>query len=103
GRRPFEHQLIVRETGFRAPDNDAKIQQMYAMLARDDVRNQLILNDVITAIEEGRSPILLTERTDHLEYFATELARVVRNVVVLQGGMGAKATREASARLAAIP
>jgi len=55
--------------------------------------------------------ILLTERTDHLEYFATELARVVKHelarvvkhVIVLQGGMGIKATREAFARLAAVP
>ena len=28
--------------------------------------NALILDDVITALDEGRSPILLTERRDHL-------------------------------------
>jgi hypothetical protein len=46
---------------------------------------------------------LLTERTDHLEYFAAELKRVVRHVIVLKGGMRTKATREVFERMAAIP
>ncbi len=102
-RRPFEHRLFARETRFESPTADATIQDLYARLARDDARNRLIVNDVIAAIEAHRSPILLTERTDHLEYFASELARVVRHVVVLKGGMGTKATREVFARMAAIP
>ena len=36
----------------------------------------LILDDVIHALEEGRSPILLTERKDHLDFFAERLAKV---------------------------
>jgi superfamily II DNA or RNA helicase len=103
GRRPFEHRLIARETSFRSPNPDATIQELYTALARDGGRNQMILNDVIAAVEEGRSPILLTERTDHLDYLAGELERVVRHVIVLKGGMGAKATREVFARIAAIP
>jgi superfamily II DNA or RNA helicase len=79
------------------------IQEIYAALARDEMRNQMILNDVIRALEDGRSPILLTERKDHLEYFATRLERVARHLVVLQGGMGAKAHRVVRAQLAAIP
>ena len=102
-KRPFEHRLIARETGFRATNVDAKIQELYAILARDEARNRMIVNDLIAAVEEGRSPLLLTERTDHLEYFAAELSRVVRHVVVLRGGMGAKATRDVFARMAAIP
>jgi hypothetical protein len=42
-----------------------------------------------------RSPILLTERKDHLEFFASRLARIARNLVVLHGGKRAKADREA--------
>jgi superfamily II DNA or RNA helicase len=61
------------------------------------------LNDVIRALEDGRSPILLTERKDHLEYFAARLDRVARHLVILQGGMGAKARRAVLAQLAAIP
>jgi superfamily II DNA or RNA helicase len=102
-RRPFEHRLVARETTFRAASPDVKIQELYALLARDEARNRMIVNDVIAALEEGRSPILLTERTDHLDYFAAELSRVARHVIVLKGGMGAKATRDVFARMAAIP
>ncbi len=103
--RPFEHQLIVRETTFRVPGQDESvgIQEIYAALACDEDRNRAILNDVIRALEEGRSPILLTERKDHLEYFAHRLQRVARHLVVLQGGMGAKADRAARAQLETIP
>ncbi len=101
-KRPFEHRLIARETAFRATNPEAKIQELYALLAHDEARNRMIVNDVIGALEEGRSPLLLTERTDHLDYFAAELSRVARHVIVLKGGMGAKATREVFARMAAI-
>ena len=105
GRRPFEHRLLVRETAFRMPGSEEApgIQEIYAALAGDEMRNQMILNDVIRALEDGRSPILLTERKDHLEYFATRLEPMARHLVVLQGGMGAKAHRAVRAQLDAIP
>jgi superfamily II DNA or RNA helicase len=78
------------------------IQEIYAALARDEARNALILNDVIRALEDGRS-ILLTERKDNLEYFASRLQRVARNLVILQGGMGLKVHRAAITQFAAIP
>jgi superfamily II DNA or RNA helicase len=103
--RPFEHRLIVRETAFRAASLGDKvaIQDLYAALARDEARNEMILNDVVHALEDGRSPILLTERKDHLDYFASRLERVARHLIVLQGGQGAKTDREVRAKLAAIP
>ncbi len=102
--RPFAHKLVVRETGFRVPSGTTPtIQRLYAGLAADERRNQLILDDVVRALEEKRSPILLTERKDHLEYFASKLARIARHTVVLQGGTGAREQRAIRARLAAIP
>ncbi len=85
--RSFEHRLIVRETAFRASASGETVgmQNLYAALARDEARNVLILNDVVRALEEGRSPILLTERKEHLAYFAKRLERVARHLVVLQG------------------
>ena len=102
--RPFAHTLIVRETGFKTSSaTTPSIQELYAALATDAKRNQLILDDVIQALEQGHSPILLTERKDHLEYFAAQLTKIVRHVVVLQGGMSASARRGVKAQLAAIP
>ena len=104
-RRPFEHRMIVRETGFRLDSAraNAGIQEIYRALAEDEARNRLILDDVIGALEEGRSPILLTERRDHVEYFAERLRGFARHVVVLRGGMGVKERRRLGARLAEIP
>jgi superfamily II DNA or RNA helicase len=58
---------------------------------------------VIEALEHGLSPILLTERKDHLEYFATQLSKVARHLVVLQGGRSALQRRDVKRQLAAIP
>ena len=66
-------------------------------------RNELIVGDVKRALEEGRSPIVLTERRDHLELLADGLRGFAQHTVVLQGGMGSKKRREEFGRLASIP
>ena len=85
------HRAEFRPTGFQLPPGLAasdrpSIASVYAALARDEARNDLIFDDVLNALEENRSPILLTERRDHLEYFRDRLSRFVRNLVVLRGG-----------------
>lgn len=101
----FTRRLVLRETGFSVSDSDkeATIQELYARLASDRERNRLILDDIRKALAEGRSPILLTERKDHLELFAGELRGTVQHLVVLQGGMGVKQRRKIVEQLAAIP
>ncbi len=104
-RQPFDHKLTVRETAFQMAGDDANagIQEIYRALASDETRNQGIVDDVIAAIQEGRSPILLTERKDHLEYLAERLRPMVRHLVVLHGGMRAKDRRGSVDQLASIP
>ena len=63
----------------------------------------MISDDVIAALEEGRSPIVLTERVEHLEWLESKLRAFAKNLVVLRGGMSAKERREVAARLASIP
>jgi superfamily II DNA or RNA helicase len=82
---------------------ESAIQDVYRALVNDAARNERIVADVMAAIEEGRSPILLTERKDHLEYFAERLRPIVRNLVVLQGGMTARERRGSAEQLASIP
>jgi superfamily II DNA or RNA helicase len=103
--RPFVCRLVIRETGFRLPADkaDSPIQTIYRELASDAGRNELILNDVIRAVAEGRSPILLTERKDHLEFFAERLRGFVRHRIVLQGGMTDKERRTRGEQLDAVP
>jgi superfamily II DNA or RNA helicase len=104
-RRPFDHKLIVRETGFTLPGDcsNISIQKVYGTLASDETRNRHIIDDVIATMQEGRSPILLTERKDHLEYFTEKLRGFVRHLVILRGGMSAKERRRAFAQLGSIP
>ena len=103
--RAFDHKLIVRETDFRLPGDAPSlgIQEIYSQLAQDESRNRLILDDVVEALEEKRSPILLTERRDHLQYFAERLQGLARNLIILRGGMKTKDRRAAIERLTTIP
>jgi superfamily II DNA or RNA helicase len=101
---PFEHVVIPRTTEFRMSSaSEPTIQDIYAALTTDEGRNKLIVDDVVRAMEQGRSPLLLTGRTEHITQIEAALAGRVRNVVVLKGGMGRKQRREVSERLAAIP
>lgn len=101
----MEHQVIVRETAFRLQDESSgsSIQEVYSKLANDPNRNEMILDDVIGALEERRSPILLTERRDHLDYFVGQLDSVARHLVVLRGGMGLRQREEVRQQLKDIP
>ena len=103
--RPFAHHVFVRPTGFRPsepPADDARMefQRLCATLSADAGRNRLIVDDVLSAVREGRSPLLLTERTEHLRLFAEQLAPEVPHVITLQGGMGRKALAATLARAA---
>jgi superfamily II DNA or RNA helicase len=100
----FTRRLILRETGFaHSGETELTIQELYARLAASRERNALILDDVRNALKQKRSPILLTERKDHLEFFAESLRDEVRHLIVLQGGMGIKQRRAVMAKLEAIP
>ena len=105
--RPFSHRVVVKKTGFRAerqePDTPLAIQQLYGLLARDVARNDMIFDDILTALEAGRSPVVITERKDHLQAIAERLAKFAKNVIVLKGGMGAKQRRQTAAALASVP
>jgi superfamily II DNA or RNA helicase len=72
--RPFDHKIIFRRTEFRLdrsdPDEKPAIQQLYARIAQDRVRNDLIFDDILSALEAGRSPVVITERKDHLDALA---------------------------------
>ena len=52
--RPFAHRALLRPTAFRLPEDIAEerppIQQVYAALAEDEARNDLIFDDVLKAL-----------------------------------------------------
>jgi superfamily II DNA or RNA helicase len=105
--RPFSHRVIVKETTFRAerqsPDGAVSIHELYASMARDEARNQMIFDDVLSALEAGRSPVVITERKDHLQTISERLVKFAKNVIVLKGGMTPKERSHVSEALKAIP
>jgi superfamily II DNA or RNA helicase/very-short-patch-repair endonuclease len=106
--RPFTHSVWVRPTAFRPtaePNEDKRIafHDLYDALIADERRNRLIVADLMDVLREGRAPLVLTERTEHLQRLADHIAPAVRHLFVLQGGMGKKKLRSALAELAAIP
>jgi superfamily II DNA or RNA helicase/very-short-patch-repair endonuclease len=106
--RPFGHTVHVRPTAFQStqePDPDARRQfhDLYDGLMTDDARNRLICDDVVQAIREGRSPIVLTERNEHVDRLADALSPEVPHLIVLRGGMGKKKLDAITAQMKAIP
>jgi len=106
--RPFEHTVFVRPTGFCASgtgseDRRVQFQQLYSELIADEVRNQLVCDEVNQVVGEGRSPLVLTERNEHLDTLAERLSESIQHLIVLRGGMGRKQICEVVARLSAIP
>lgn len=102
--RPFGHELIVRNTGYRLPmeltmRENLSITDIYDSLMRDEERNMLIVQDVLAAIGDGRNPVLLTERREHLETLRDLLDGRIDNIVIFQGSMGKKQRAAAREKL----
>jgi hypothetical protein len=67
----IHHRARERHTRFRLPEALAMTERpsmpaIYAALAEDEARDDLIFDDVLKSLEAKRSPIVLTERKDHL-------------------------------------
>lgn len=106
--RPFTHEVLVRPTGFvpeGAPEEDARaeFQRLCNSVQHSEARNRMICDEVIASVRDGRVPVVLTERTEHIETLAAMLAPAVPHVVTLQGGMGRKALLAALERVKSIP
>ena len=92
--RPFAHTVHVRPTSFRPlteadPDRRLQFHALYQQLMADEDRNRMICDDVREAVRDGRSPLVLTERKEHLQTLADRLEPHVNNLVTLCGGRGA--------------
>jgi len=107
-KQAFDRKVVVRPTSFRLPPHlqdvtALSIQEVYATLAADEERNQLIITDVIAAVQENRFPVLLTERREHLDVLVRMLTPQLQDVIVMTGGMGKKQRKRVAEQLASIP
>ena len=108
-REPFDHVVYVRPTAFRMPvgkigeDGRVEYNDLCDALVADVVRNRQIVQDVLAAVAEGRSPVVLSDRREQVEGLAQLLEGKVRNILLLMGGMGRKQLKAERERLASIP
>lgn len=97
-KRPFDHFIIPRFTSLRPPlgrdEQDMNIQDYYSEIVVNEMRNQLIVDDVVNSHQQGRSCLVLTERNAHLKLLAKALSEKITDVISLKGGMGTKQTAE---------
>jgi len=90
----FEHYVVPRFTSFRKPiyqdEKEWHISDVYRLLSEDQLRNQLILKDILDCISKGRTPIVLTERTAHAQLLSELLLSKGQNVITLTGKLSEK-------------
>lgn len=98
---PLEHKAITRFTDFAwtGSGNEASIHDIYSALVADAKRNDMIVEDVRRALLDGRSPLLLTSRTEHLGYLEERLRELCQHVFTLKGGMGTKQRKQVAESL----
>ena len=93
-RRPFAHLMIPRFTGTRfqlqAEDRMPSISQLYNQIASDDLRNHMIVDDVLNCAKEGRNCLVLSERKQHVVWLSEQLGKQMDSVIILMGGRNQK-------------
>jgi superfamily II DNA or RNA helicase len=107
-KRDFEHFVVPCFTSFRKPltqsESDWHITKIYTALAKDETRNQQIVSDVLDTVEDNRTPIILTQRTDHVMILTDMLKKQTdANIIALIGTDSAKKKRETTELLDSIP
>lgn len=68
--------VIVRPTGFRLPPElgpQPPIHVVWQHLVNDAARNELVASDVVDAIKQGRTPLVISDRKEHLQLLADRI------------------------------
>ena len=96
--KEMEHTVIVKKTNYKYIPTEEKdkiqIAEILSDMCHNVFRNSLIIEDVGKCISEGRIPIVLTERVEHLNILREQLEYMNVPVVIYKGNMGKKQTKE---------
>lgn len=103
-KQSFRRLLIPRFTSHRNLKADGgNYAQVIDELIENESRNKLILDDVASNLSEGRTSIILTARTAHVDLLAEQCRKICPNVIRLVGNDSAKAKREIMEQLNSVP
>ncbi len=100
--QPFALRVVRRETSFdpQTLPTDASIQEVFTALANDEQRTEMIADDTLRLAAQGRCPIVITERREHLQRLAARLAESAYTLITLHGEMRSAEQHAAHERLA---
>ncbi len=102
-KQSFERVLVPRFTTYRNITEDSNTYtQITQALSEDKVRNEFIIEDIKVALQKGRTPLVLTNRTAHVRALAQMLMPFADHVVQLIGADSAKEKRLALQKLQTI-
>lgn len=91
----FKYTIIPRITNFSyAWSDESNIYDVWPQLINDKKRNEMIVKDILDAVAEGRFPIVLTERREHIEILEELLQGSIEYLAVLHGGLRTKRRKE---------
>lgn len=100
-KQTFKRWLIPRFTAYcDLSDSSSTYAQIVQSLATDEARNALIVEDVCKTLAVGRSPIVLTTLTSHVEQLSQLLSTCCKNIITLVGSESMKDKRQKMERLA---
>ena len=107
-RQNFAHYFIPRFTSFHylpeiAESKNPSINQYYEKLIQNPARNELIVKDVKSAAEKEKTPLVLSERIEHLNILYEKLSDCARNVVLITGKGTQKQKKEMLEKLRSVP
>ncbi len=95
--------LVPRFSSFRlVTEENITFQRLTDSLICDEARNNLIVSDVQQALAEGRTPIILTSRTSHVEMLSRLLSDGHKHVISLVGSASAREKKQTMEHLQSI-
>ena len=102
-KRNFDHFIVPRFTSVRMPahkkPDEWHITEVYQHICESGYRNELIVKDIEQTINDGRNPLLLTERTSHIDLLVELMKDKDFEVIVLAGNLKVKPRKEAIERI----
>lgn len=105
-KRDFEHFIVPRFTSTRMPlyknQEEWHITEVYQLICESNYRNELIVSDVVHAIDSGRNPLILTERTSHIEKLVNLMSDKDFEVIVLSGDLKTSERKESLRKIRAL-
>ncbi|WP_256205818.1 DEAD/DEAH box helicase family protein [Carnobacterium iners] len=103
-KRPFDHTVITQFMPLNSEIyHGMTLQEIYRKIAESDVRNEKIIEDIISCYKEGRNSIILTERVSHVEALENDLIKNIPDVIAITGAMGKKKRTEKMKRIKEAP